>query len=59
MLKAKKGKRTIRIPESMKKAYMGLGYTITDMKGTVVYDASKAKNESDPAKKEDASGAKD
>jgi len=52
MLKATKGKRTIRIKDSLKDAYIGLGYTVTDAEGNdVAATTNKVKSASKTAGK--------
>ena len=42
MLKAKKGNRVVRIPDTRKNDYIAMGYTITTMEGKTVHEPVKA-----------------
>ena len=42
MLKAKKGNRVVRIPDTRKNDYIAMGYTITTMDGKTVHEPVKA-----------------
>lgn len=52
MLKARKGNRVVKIPDEKQKAYIALGYSITDMDGNMIHEHVEPSEKLEQAEKE-------